>query len=202
MVDERASEEILRRAGRISLVLTDVDGVLTDGGVYYSGRGEETKRFSMRDGMGVERLRREAGIETGIITGEDSPIVSRRAEKLSITELHLGIGDKDRVLREILDRRMLAAEQVAYIGDDVNDLPAFAQVGLTAAPADAMEAVLTAADYVCACAGGHGAFRELAELIIRARSLRTDRQSSTREAGAVRPAGKGMEDAEPEGSYR
>lgn len=154
---------------RIRLVLTDNDGVLTDGCVWYSERGEELKRFSLRDGMGVARLRRHCDVETGIITGEDSPPVARRAEKLGITELHLGISDKDAVLDAILARRGLVADQVAYIGDDVNDLAVLRRVGFSAAPADGMAEVKAVVHHVCAARGGDGAFRELAELVINGR---------------------------------
>jgi 3-deoxy-D-manno-octulosonate 8-phosphate phosphatase (KDO 8-P phosphatase) len=163
------TDELRERLGRVRLVLADNDGVLTDAGVYYSARGEELKRYSIRDGMGVARLR-ELGVETGIVTGERSEPVRRRAEKLGITELHLGAGDKGAVLAEILTRRDLAPEEVAYIGDDVNDLPAMRRVGCTAAPADALPMVRDAVDYVCAARGGQGAFREFAEIIVAARA--------------------------------
>lgn len=155
------------KAGRISLLLTDVDGVLTDNGVYYSDAGEVMKRFSIRDGMGVERLRKLCGIETGIMTGELSASVARRAEKLGITELHLGIKDKLARLSEILERKQLQWSEVAYIGDDVNDLEVLKQVGFSACPADAMEPVPCIVDYVCENKGGYGAFREFAELLIK-----------------------------------
>jgi 3-deoxy-D-manno-octulosonate 8-phosphate phosphatase (KDO 8-P phosphatase) len=158
---------------RLKLVLTDCDGVLTDGGVYYSARGEELKRFNIRDGMGVERLRRLAGIETGIVTGEFSRSVTRRAEKLAVTECHLGCKDKGATVRGILERRNLNADEVAYLGDDVNDLPAFASVGLTACPVDALMDVRAAAHVVLDQPGGHGAFREFAEIVLRTRA-RTD----------------------------
>src|ERR1700742_4648841 len=118
------------QAKRIKLVLTDVDGVLTDNGVYYGEQGEVMKRFSIRDGMGVERLRKECGIDTGIVTGELSPSVARRAEKLTITQLHLGIKDKLRRLNEIMTREGLSWEEIAFIGDDVNDLEVLQRVGL------------------------------------------------------------------------
>lgn len=155
---------------RLKLILTDCDGVLTDGGVYYSERGEELKRFDIRDGMGVERLRKLAGIETGIVTGEWSPSVSRRAEKLGIAECHLGAKDKAAVVRAILQRLDLVPEEVAYIGDDVNDLSAFERVGLAACPGDALDAVKAAAHIVLERPGGHGAFREFAELVLKFRS--------------------------------
>lgn len=154
------------KADKIKIVLTDNDGVLTDSGVYYSDQGEVMKRFSIRDGMGVERLRNLCNIETGIITGELSGSVKKRAEKLKIMELHLGSKNKVSVLNEILKRTNLKNENVAFIGDDVNDIELFKLVGLSASPADAMPEVRTIVDYVCKEKGGYGAFREFAELII------------------------------------
>ena len=170
MKGEETYFDIADRVRQIKLILTDCDGVLTDGGVYYSAEGEELKRFNIRDGMGVERLWKLAGIETGIITGELSASVSKRAEKLAIFECHLGAKDKAATVRAILERRRLVPPEVAYVGDDVNDLPAFALVGLTACPGDAFEAVKTAAHLVLAQPGGHGAFREFAELILKWRT--------------------------------
>jgi 3-deoxy-D-manno-octulosonate 8-phosphate phosphatase (KDO 8-P phosphatase) len=158
------------KTSEIKLLLTDVDGVLTDNGVYYSEAGEVMKRFSIRDGMGVERLRKLCGIETGIITGEMSPSVARRAEKLGIVELHLGVKDKLGKLSEILERKQLQWSQIAYIGDDVNDLEVLEAAGISACPADAMDPVAHIVDYVCQNKGGYGAFRELAEWLIKWRS--------------------------------
>lgn len=171
MVDVLAAvgPEVRSRLAAIRLVLTDNDGVLTDGCVWYSDRGEELKRYSLRDGMAVARLRRECGIETGIITGENSPPVARRAEKLGITEVHLGIGQKTVVLDEILARHDLAASEVAYIGDDVNDVDVMRRVGFAACPADALPQARAAAHHVCTQRGGDGAFREFAEIIIAGR---------------------------------
>jgi 3-deoxy-D-manno-octulosonate 8-phosphate phosphatase (KDO 8-P phosphatase) len=163
--------EVARRARRIALVLTDIDGVWTDGGVYYSDAGEALKRFSMRDGMGVARLRL-AGIDTGVVTGEQSQAVARRAEKLNLRWVFLGVSDKRALLPEILRRTGLRVEQVAYIGDDCNDLELIHEVGgegLTAAPADAMPEVGAAVHFHGAVGGGQGAFREFAEWILRAR---------------------------------
>jgi 3-deoxy-D-manno-octulosonate 8-phosphate phosphatase (KDO 8-P phosphatase) len=157
------------KALKIKLVLTDCDGVLTDGGAYYGENGEVLKKFNIRDGMGVERLRTIAHIETGIITGELSPSVRKRAEKLNITELHLGIKNKSAVLATILKDKNLQADEIAYIGDDVNDIDIMTQCGLTACPADAMTAVKKKVDYICNNKGGEGAFREFAELIIAAK---------------------------------
>ena len=157
------------KAAAIRLLLTDCDGVLTDGTVYYSANGEEMKRFNLRDGMGVERLRRLAGVEVGIVTGECSPAVQQRAAKLNIVELHEGVKDKAAALQAILHRRGLRCEQVAYIGDDTNDLGIMGEVGLTACPADALPMVQKIVDVVCGRRGGEGAFREFAELIIEAK---------------------------------
>lgn len=163
--------ELTKRAQRLRLVLTDCDGVLTDAGVYYSVRGEELKRFSLRDGMGVERLR-NAGIETAIITRESAEFALRRAEKLKI-RAHLGVQDKAAALAEILAHHGVSPEDVGYIGDDVNDLGCFErirEVGLCAAPEDAMPEVARRAHYVTRARGGHGAFREFAEWILTGRS--------------------------------
>ncbi len=158
------------KARKIALVMTDVDGVLTDTGVYYSAEGELLKRFSIRDGMGVERLRECAQIETGMITGENSGACVRRAEKLGITILVLQAKNKLVALKEIAEKRNLKAEQIAYIGDDVNDLRALQFAGLSACPADAVEEIRQIVDYVCTRKGGHGAFREFAEFIIKFRN--------------------------------
>jgi 3-deoxy-D-manno-octulosonate 8-phosphate phosphatase (KDO 8-P phosphatase) len=159
-------EQYKEKAKKIKLVLTDVDGVLTDNGVYYGESGEVMKRFSIRDGMGVERLRKLCGVETGIVTGERSPSVARRAEKLRIAELYLGIKDKQGCLAEIMEKEGLRWEEIAFIGDDVNDLEVLERVGLSACPADAMAAVCNVTHYRCEMKGGYGAFREFAERII------------------------------------
>ncbi len=156
------------KARKIRLLLTDVDGVLTDTGVYYSDAGEVLKRFSIRDGMGVERLRQIANVETGIITGERSASVRKRADKLQIAELHLGTKEKVQVLEKIMARTSLGREQIAYIGDDMNDLEIIKTVGLSACPCDSFPAIKQIADFICVAHGGHGAFREFAEFIISA----------------------------------
>ena len=161
-----SEDQLKASAARIKILLTDVDGVLTDNGVYYSESGEVMKRFSIRDGMGVERLRKLAGIDTGIITGETSPSVVRRAEKLQIVELHLGIRDKLVRVTEIMERLQLQWQEIAYIGDDVNDLEVMGKAGLTACPADAMPQVSKTVYYHCGNKGGYGAFREFAEWLI------------------------------------
>lgn len=158
------------KAVSIKWLFTDVDGVLTDNGVYYSAEGESLKRFSIRDGMGVERLMKCCGITTGIITGEQSQAVARRAEKLGITELYLGARDKASLLTEIIDKKGWHWQEIAYIGDDVNDLELIRRVGFSACPADAMTIVREQVDYICLQKGGDGAFREFAEFLIAMRS--------------------------------
>lgn len=162
------SRAVMAKAARIRLVVTDCDGVWTDGGVYYSERGEALKRFQIRDGMGVERLKDLAAVETAILSGECSPSLQRRAEKLAIAECLFGIRDKPAALRELAARRGFGWGAIAYIGNDVNDLEVFGMAGLSAAPSDAMAEVLNRVDVVCRLPGGHGAFRELAELILAA----------------------------------
>jgi 3-deoxy-D-manno-octulosonate 8-phosphate phosphatase (KDO 8-P phosphatase) len=163
--------DLAARARRLRLVLTDSDGVLTDGGVYYSDEGEALRRFSVRDGMGMERLRL-AGIATAIVTRERSGCVERRSAKLGLPHLFLGVQDKAAELPAILARTGLPIEALGYIGDDVNDLgimTAIGRRGLTAAPADAMPEVLAVCHYRAAARGGHGAFRDFAEWILRLR---------------------------------
>jgi len=168
-----SNEEIKKKAQKISLLLTDIDGVLTDNGVYYGAGGEELKRFSVRDGMGVERLNKLCQVETGFVTGETSPSVMKRAEKLNIKELHLGIKNKLQIVNQIIESRRIAPEEIAFIGDDVNDLEAMARVGLCASPANAMHMVKQQVHYVCNEKGGEGCFREFAELII---NCKTEKQ--------------------------
>ncbi|MBT8379804.1 MAG: HAD-IIIA family hydrolase [Ignavibacteria bacterium] len=151
---------------KIKVVITDNDGVLTDTGVYYSEKGEELKRFSIRDGMGVERLRKQAGIETIIITGEKSGSVKARARKLQIEEYYLGVKNKLDLLDEILKRNEINEENIAFIGDDVNDLQIMERVGFKATPADGTIFIKKIADYICENKSGNGAFREVAELIL------------------------------------
>lgn len=152
---------------RIRLFATDVDGVLTDAGMYYSETGDELKKFNTRDGMGIKLLQR-AGLVTAIVTQERTKLVARRAEKLAIPELHQGVMDKLAVIQEMAVRHGVSLDQVAYMGDDVNDLAALKAVGFSAAPADGLSEVLAAVDYVCRNKGGEGAVREVVEMILSA----------------------------------
>lgn len=162
-------KELLKKASKIKLLLADVDGVLTDTGVYYSAKGEEFKRYSIRDGLGVERLRQLAEVETGIMTRENTEIVSSRAKKLKITELYLGVLDKGKEFDSILEKNNLKAEQVAYIGDDIIDVEVMKKSGLSACPHDATKFAKDVADIIVKSCGGNGAFRDFAEYIIEAK---------------------------------
>jgi 3-deoxy-D-manno-octulosonate 8-phosphate phosphatase (KDO 8-P phosphatase) len=166
MVIRGTADDVRERASRIRMLLTDVDGVLTDAGVYYSSKGEELKRFSMRDGMGFERLLSLAGIRVGIITRENSTIVAARAAKLNVGALYTGVADKLERAEQIARQQGMPLSRIAFIGDDVNDLQLLRAVGLSACPSDADSSVLGAVDLVCTRAGGHGAFREFAEFLI------------------------------------
>ena len=153
----------------IRLVATDVDGVLTDAGMYYTESGDELKKFNTRDGMGIKLLQK-AGLITAIVTQERTKLVARRADKLAIPELHQGVMDKLSCLRELARKYGLTLEEIAYIGDDVNDLEALQAAGFSAAPADALPPILKAVQYVCQKKGGEGAVREIADLILAAQA--------------------------------
>jgi 3-deoxy-D-manno-octulosonate 8-phosphate phosphatase (KDO 8-P phosphatase) len=156
------------RCLRLRLVLTDVDGVLTDGTVLLLADGSEAKSFHIRDGLGIVMAHR-AGLRTGLLSGRASESTARRAAELGIDLVHQGVADKGAVFREILAARGLAPHEVAYMGDDVNDLPVLAEVGLSAAPADAPLEVKAQAFMITDAAGGRGCFREFLEAILRAR---------------------------------
>jgi len=163
------SKSVQARLRAIRLFATDVDGVLTDAGMYYAESGDEWKKFNTRDGMGIKLLQK-AGFITAIVTQERTKIVARRAEKLAIPELHQGVMDKLTLIREMAGRHGLSLNQVAYIGDDVNDLESLRAVGFSASPADGMPVICDAVDYVCVKKGGEGAVREIAELLLQART--------------------------------
>ena len=149
----------------IKLFATDVDGVLTDAGMYYAESGDEWKKFNTRDGMGIKLLQM-AGIITAIVTQERTKLVARRAEKLVIPELHQGVMDKLSCVREMAARHGLTLSQVAYIGDDINDFETLKAVGFSATPADGMPQVAAVVDYICRKKGGEGAVREIVEMIL------------------------------------
>jgi len=152
----------------VRLLCVDVDGVLTDAGMYYGPDGEVLKKFNTRDGMGLARVR-EAGVAVALISGEDSAIVHARAAKLKIDDVFTGVSDKRAVVESLCARQHLELDEVAFVGDDLNDLPALEIVGLACAVADAAEPVKAVAHYVTQQRGGDGAVREVCELIISAK---------------------------------
>ncbi len=151
---------------KIRLVITDVDGVLTDGGRYYSSKEEIFKKFHVRDGMGVNLLLRN-GINTIIITKEISKIVTYWAKSMNILKVHSGIKIKENELEKICKVYKLSPANIAFIGDDVNDLEIMKKVGFSATPSDGIIQAKKVADYVCKSSGGDGAFREIADLILK-----------------------------------
>jgi len=153
------------RCSKIRLVVTDVDGVLTDSGMYYTESADEIKKFNTRDGAAF-RLLREAGILTGILTGENTQLVYRRAAKLHVDEIRQGATDKVQVMNEILARRNIEWHEVAYLGDDESDYELLKRVGVSAAPADAVPTVRDLAILNLENEGGEGALRELADAIL------------------------------------
>ena len=142
---------------------------MTDGGLYYSGRGEQLKKFNVKDGYGIVKLRK-FGIPVGIITGRVSKIIEQRAEELGITELHQNLHDKLDAYNRIKKRFGLKDAEIAYVGDDEPDLPVLERAGFSAAPADAVPSVQKVVHYICKHAGGRGAVREVIDIILNAQS--------------------------------
>ncbi|SRR6266496_3052430 len=156
-----------RRASRIKLLLMDCDGVLTDGRVLLLENGDEQKWFSVRDGLGLELWRR-AGLKSGIISGRDSKAVERRARELQINYVRLGSDEKVKTFEEILLEAEVADDEVAFMGDDLVDIPLMRRCELAIAVGDATTETQQAAHYVTEAPGGYGAVREAIELILRA----------------------------------
>lgn len=157
--------QIRQKCKKIKIVITDVDGVLTDGGRYYSVKGENLKKFDTRDGMGVNLLLRN-DIKTIILTKEKSKITRRWAKEMNISYVYDGSIKKESALPKICKRFNLLPENLAFIGDDVNDLAIFKKVGFSATPNNAIEQAKKLADYICKAKGGEGSFREIADLIL------------------------------------
>ena len=156
----------LDRAAHIKAVVFDVDGVLTDGGLWYGPAGEALKRFDVKDGHAMV-LARLVGLPVAILTARSSPIVDVRAQELKLAKVFQGRREKGPAFLELAAEGKLAPEQLAYMGDDVNDLPALTRAGLSACPADAVPEVKAAVHFVSSRPGGHGAARELLELVLR-----------------------------------
>jgi len=158
------------RAQRIRMVLMDVDGVLTDGRLYYTEHGERVKVFSVHDGLGIRLLQR-AGIATGVISGRESPALERRLKELGIDEIFMGRSEKGEVLRTLVERKGISPDEIAFIGDDLVDIPVLSVVGFPVTVSSAPPEVRRVCVYTTMSEGGRGALRELAELILRLRGL-------------------------------
>lgn len=156
---------LLEKCKRIKIVLTDVDGVLTDGGMYYTEKGDIMKKFHTRDGMGVT-LMRKCNIPTIVITKEKTPMVKQWSKRMKIEKLYDGIIQKEKILKKICQKYDVNSDEVLFIGDDVNDVELLKKVGLSVCPNDAMEYVKKKCDYVCNVKSGEGVLREIADIII------------------------------------
>jgi YrbI family 3-deoxy-D-manno-octulosonate 8-phosphate phosphatase len=165
LAERHAPHALADRCRKIAMVITDMDGVLTDSGVYVGPEGELAKKFSTRDGMGFALLRK-AGIEAAIMTSEASRFANARAAKLKVSRVLTGVKDKGEALEKLLKGDDLTADQVAFIGDDVNDLPILDKVGLAACPSNAVDTVKRRVHYICKAPGGGGCVRELIDLIL------------------------------------
>ncbi|HSL52389.1 MAG TPA: HAD-IIIA family hydrolase [Candidatus Deferrimicrobiaceae bacterium] len=156
------------RASRVRLLVLDVDGVLTDGGLFVSASGEEAKRFHVHDGLALVAARR-AGLQIAVLSSRASAAVTRRMAELGVSEVHQGVADKAGALDALRERLGLAVAEVAMMGDDLQDLPAMGRAGLALAPANAAAEVRRAAHWVARRRGGDGAVREAVEMLLKAR---------------------------------
>ena len=159
--------EIQRRAARVKLLLMDCDGVLTDGRIWILENGEDQKAFHTRDGLGIDLLHR-AGLKSGIISGRISSALERRAQSLGVSYLWQGRDDKRQAFADTLAQVQVSSDEVAFVGDDLTDLPLMIQAGFAVAVADAVAEVKAHAHYVTTLKGGKGAVREVVELILKA----------------------------------
>ncbi len=161
--------DVLERARRVQLLAMDVDGVLTNGEIAYTSSGEEIKVFNVKDGLGIT-LAKRAGLKTAIITARQSPMVARRAEELGIDHLYQLAKNKLNPLFELTESLGLSLDEVAYVGDDLPDIPALEAVGLACCPADAVTKVQSLCHLITRREGGKGAIREIVDLILQAKT--------------------------------
>ena len=162
--------EFIKKCKKIKLILTDVDGVLTDGCMYYSSKGEELKKFHTRDGMAVELLLQK-NIKTIIITREKSKIVISRAKKIKVFKVYSGVKQKDKILNQICTKFKVTPDETTFIGDDVNDEKIMKLVGLSFAPSDATQTIKNIADIITNAKGGQGVLREVTDKILLSQSI-------------------------------
>ena len=159
---------IIERAALITKIILDVDGVLTDGRTYINQDGIEAKKFDLKDGFGLV-MAKKAGLSLAFITGSVSTIIDHRARQLGIQEVYHSFTEKDVVLRSIMEQQGLDRDVIAYMGDDLYDLPVMRMVGLSGAPADAVDEVKSEVDWISTRKGGEGAVREFVEMILKAK---------------------------------
>ena len=164
------TKEQIKKAAQIKAIFFDVDGVLTNGGIIYDDTGREIKQFNVKDGYIISHLKK-AGIVVGIITGRESKIVSNRAAELKLDFCHQGIMDKYAVFEKLVEFHKLKKKQVAYIGDDINDLKVLQNCGLSACPADALDYVKNKVDVITKSKGGEGVAREVSDLILASKGV-------------------------------
>lgn len=164
------TKEQIKKAAQIKAIFFDVDGVLTDGRIIYDETGKEIKNFNVKDGYIISHLKK-AGIIVGIITGRDSKVVSNRAAELKLDFCHQGIMDKQSVFVKLIDFYKLKAKQVAYIGDDINDLGILRTCGLSACPADTFPYIKKEVDVVTLAKGGQGVVREVSDLVLASQGI-------------------------------
>ncbi|SHG58172.1 3-deoxy-D-manno-octulosonate 8-phosphate phosphatase (KDO 8-P phosphatase) [Chryseolinea serpens] len=162
------SKELIKKAGNIKAIFFDADGVLSDGKIIYDENGKETKNFNVKDGFIITHLKK-AGILTGIISGRDSGATAKRAVELKLDFCHQGILDKASVFEKLVKHYKLKMKEVAYIGDDINDLPVLRLAGLSVCPSDTFDYMKQEVDLVTRAGGGQGALREVADLVLAAR---------------------------------
>ena len=159
------NKKIIEQCRKIKVVLTDVDGVLTDGGMFYSHEGDIMKKFHTRDGMGVNILRRNK-IPTIIVTKENTSVVTKWAKKMSVYLVLDGVIKKEMIISKVCKKLKVKSHEIAFIGDDVNDLELMKKVGFSATPFDGIKDAIKISDYHCKLSGGKGAFREVVDLLI------------------------------------
>lgn len=174
MLGETSTEALTRAAEKIELLVLDCDGVLTDGRLYFSSRGEELKSFHVRDGQGIVSWQ-AAGFKTAIITGRNSDIARRRAEELNIEFFLDGVKDKAAALDDLIGKTGVGANQIAYVGDDLADLGPMKRVGLPVAVCDSARELVEVAAYITSKNGGMGAVREVVDLVLEAKAGRASK---------------------------
>lgn len=173
LLNKKINQKILQRCKNVKLVITDVDGVLTDGGMYYSNKGEIFKKFNTHDGMGVELLLKN-GIKTVLMTKENSIIAKRRGKKINAVTTYINIKNKEKHLEKICEVFNVNKNEIAYIGDDLNDYKVMTMVGFSATPSNGVNQIKEIADFISNLDGGEGVFREIADMILFAKNIKTN----------------------------